>query len=79
MRFEWRLSGWGICWKTKNKMYAVVTIAIEMSTVGPVNLPVPGNPARAAIEMLEMLAIQIGKEGGSAYMRVVETVIKEKQ
>jgi hypothetical protein len=60
-------------------MYAMVTIAIEVSTAGAGYIPVPGNPARAAIEMLELLAIQIGKEGGSAYMRVVETVIKEKQ
>lgn len=59
-------------------MYAVVTIVIEVSTASPVNIPVHGNPARAAIEMLELLAIQIGKEGGSAYMWVVETVIKEK-
>ena len=60
-------------------MFAVVTIAIEISTAGPISVPMPGHPARAAIEMLELLAMQIGKEGGSAYMRVVETVIKEKQ
>jgi hypothetical protein len=60
-------------------MYATVTIAIEIETPGPVNLPVPGNPARAAIELLELLAMQIGKEGGAAYMQVVETVIRQKK
>lgn len=60
-------------------MYALVTIAIEVSTAVPMSVPVPGNPARAAIEMLELLAMQIAKEGGSAYMRVVETVIKEQK
>jgi hypothetical protein len=59
-------------------MYAVVTIAFTYEG-DSTQVPQPGVPIRQAIEMLEMMAMQIQKGRGDMYMRVIETVIKEKQ
>jgi hypothetical protein len=62
-------------------VYAVITIAmeIEVSGVERLSLPMPGMPAREITELLEMIAMKTGGERATIYMRVVETVIKEKQ
>jgi hypothetical protein len=56
-------------------MYALITIAIESKDWEPV--PMPGCAARAIAEIFEMIRMNVEKGGGS--IRVVETVIKEKQ
>jgi hypothetical protein len=58
-------------------MYARITIEIEIINLPALALPMPGTPARAAVELLEMIAMAAGKATGEAYLRVTETVIRE--
>jgi hypothetical protein len=56
-------------------MYAIITIAVESKDWEVV--PMPGCPAGAIAEILDLVRMNVSKGGGS--IRVVETVIKEKK
>jgi hypothetical protein len=60
-------------------MYAVITIAINVTAKQPFVLPLPGMTARAISESLEIIAMACDKSEGTMYIKVTDTQVRERE
>jgi hypothetical protein len=60
-------------------MFALITIQLEVITRHPLQLPLPGMSARAIAESLEIIAMACDKSEGKMYIKVIDTMVREKE